>query len=107
MWQPLDVDGWVDKRRIELRNVQSPVHDIIEMVRAKGDEALIELTERFDRVKLSSIRVSEEEVEAAYEQVDPALIEQLRRAAGNIERYHVLQLEAQNWMKEVEPGVLL
>jgi histidinol dehydrogenase len=107
MWQPLDVDSWVEKRRVELRNVQSPVQDIIEMVRARGDDALLELTERLDRTKLSSIRVSEEEVEAAYEQVDPTLIEQLRRAAGNIERYHALQLEAQNWMKEVEPGMFL
>jgi len=107
MWQPLDVDTWVDKRRGDLRNVQSSVKGIIEKVRAGGDEALLELTERFDKVRLPSLRVSEEEIEAAYELVDPSLVRELRKAASNIERFHQMQLDAQNWMKEVEPGIVL
>lgn len=107
MWRPLDVDGWVEKRRGDLRNVRQPVLDIIEMVRLRGDEALLELTERFDKISLVSIRISEEEVEAAYEQVDIALVRALRDSAERIERFHRMQLEKQCWMEEVEPGVLL
>jgi histidinol dehydrogenase len=107
MWRPIDVNSWVDKRRGELRNVQSSVKDIIEMVRTRGDDALFELTERFDKVRLSSLRISEEEIEAAYEMVDPSLIKELRKAAGNIERFHKMQLDAQNWITEVEPGIVL
>ncbi len=107
MWQPLDVDEWAERRRGELRNVQSSVRDIIEKVRDHGDGALLELTERFDKVKLASLRVSEEEMEAAYELVDPSLVKALRVAAANIERFHQMQLEAQNWTKEVEPGITL
>lgn len=107
MWRPIDVNSWVDKRRGELRNVQSSVKDIIEMVRTRGDDALFELTERFDKVRLSSLRISEEEIEAAYEMVDPSLIKELRKAAGNVERFHKMQLDAQNWITEVEPGIVL
>ncbi len=107
MWRPIDVNSWVDKRRGELRNVQSSVKDIIEMVGTRGDDALLELTERFDKVRLSSLRISEEEVEAAHEMVDPSLIKELRKAAGNIERFHKMQLDAQNWITEVEPGIVL
>ncbi len=107
MWQPLDLDTWAERRRGELKNVQASVSDIIEDVRVHGDDALIKLTERFDKIKLESMRVSEEEMEAAYELVDPPLVRELRVAAANIERFHKMQLDAQNWTKEVEPGIML
>ncbi len=107
MWQPLDLDTWAERRRGELKNVQASVSDIIEDVRVHGDDALIKLTERFDKIKLESMRVSEEEMEAAYELVDPSLVRELRVAAANIERFHKMQLDAQNWTKEVEPGIML
>ncbi len=107
MWQPLDVDSWTERRRGELKDVQEPVREIIENVRTRGDDALFELTERFDKVRPSSLRISEEEIEAAYEQVEPSLVKELRTAAANIERFHRMQLEAGNWTKEVEPGIIL
>jgi histidinol dehydrogenase len=107
MWQPLDVDSWTERRRGELKDVQEPVREIIESVRTRGDDALLELTERFDKVRPSSLRISEEEIEASYEQVEPSLVKELRKAAANIERFHQMQLEAGNWTKEVEPGIVL
>ena len=107
MWQPLDVDSWTERRRGELKDVQEPVREIIDKVRTGGDDALLELTERFDKVRPSSLRISEEEIEAAYEQVEPSLVKELRTAAANIERFHRMQLEAGNWTKEVEPGITL
>ncbi|MDD1747992.1 MAG: histidinol dehydrogenase [Methanomassiliicoccales archaeon] len=107
MWQPLDVDSWTERRRRELKDVQEPVREIIEKVRTGGDDALLELTERFDKFQPSSLRISEEEIEAAYEQVEPSLVKELRMAAANIERFHRMQLEAGNWTKEVEPGITL
>jgi histidinol dehydrogenase len=107
MWQPLDVDSWTERRRGELKDVQEPVREIIDKVRTGGDDALLELTERFDKVRPSSLRISEEEIEAAYEQVEPSLVRELRTAAANIERFHRMQLEAGNWTREVEPGIIL
>ncbi|HUL39337.1 MAG TPA: histidinol dehydrogenase [Methanomassiliicoccales archaeon] len=107
MWQPLDVDSWVERRRGELNDVQPSVRGIIEAVRAGGDAALFDLTEKFDGTRLSSLRASEEEIDAAYEMVDPSLVKELRRAADNIERFHRMQFDAQNWVSEVEPGIVL
>ncbi|MCU0861813.1 MAG: histidinol dehydrogenase [Methanomassiliicoccales archaeon] len=107
MWGPLDVDVWAERRKGELRNVRQAVEGIIEAVRLRGDEALLELTKKFDKVSLSSVRVSEEEIEAAYEEVDISLVRALRDAAERISRFHELQRLRQNWMEELYPGVSL
>ena len=107
MWQALDIDGWVERNRGALRSVRAPVQEIVEMVRSRGDDALIELTERFDRIKVPSVQVPQEDIGAAYGKVDPALVAHLQKAAANIERFHRLQMEAQNWTREVEPGIRL
>ena len=68
------------------------VRPIIEMVREEGDKALFELTERFDGVKIDSIKVSEEEIDQAYELVDDDLIDSLEIARENIERFHYITM---------------
>ncbi len=67
----------------------SSVENIIETVYAKGDEALCEFTRKFDNVELSSdkIRVSEEEIVLAYEQLDVKLREAIRVAISNVTDY--------------------
>jgi histidinol dehydrogenase len=69
-------------------NVAQAVEAIIADVRARGDEALFELTERFDRVKLDAIRVSPEEIAEAVGRVAPPLLEALRTAYAEIVDYH-------------------
>ena len=68
------------------------VKPIIEKVRKEGDKALIELTERFDGVKIDSIRVHPEETDQAYENVDDVLIDALETARENIERFHYITM---------------
>jgi histidinol dehydrogenase len=65
------------------------VRTVLRAVRVRGDQALIELTERFDgcRLEPSELRVSEAEIDAAYEAVPAGLLEAIREARGNIERY--------------------
>jgi len=107
MWRPIDVNEWSRRRKGELKDVSQPVSDIIGMVRARGDDALMELTERFDRVKLDQVEVTDSRMESSFDQVDPALVESLREAATRIKRFHEMQLEGQSWMREVEPGITL
>ncbi len=66
------------------------VRPIVNAVRERGDEALLEFTERFDGVKLESIEVSEDEVDRAYELVGDDIIDALEVARENIERFHSL-----------------
>lgn len=68
--------------------VESAVKLVIEEVRRRGDEALLELTERWDKVRLtpSTLRVPLEPIEAA--PVNTPFAEAFRRAAARIERFH-------------------
>lgn len=70
------------------------VEEIIANVKEKGDDALFELTEKFDGIKLTAdnIRITDEEIASAYKKVSPDLLAALRRAMDNIRSYHEKQL---------------
>ncbi|PYI51302.1 histidinol dehydrogenase [Paenibacillus flagellatus] len=84
------------------------VQDILERVRTEGDAAVLELTERFDKVKLqaSELRVTDEEIQAAYGRVEPAFVEALRRASANIRAFHEKQKRS-SWMDVQPDGTIL
>ncbi|MBD2864670.1 histidinol dehydrogenase [Paenibacillus sp. IB182363] len=79
------------------------VNEILNAVRTEGDAAVLRYTERFDRVKLEAgqLRVTEQEILAAYDRVEPRFIEALRRAAANIRSFHEKQKRT-SWM-DVQP----
>ena len=87
---------------------EETVRQIIEDVRARGDEAVFELEEKFDRCRLDrdSIRVSRQEIEEAYGKLDPAFVEVIRRSATNIRAYHEKQV-TQSWITTSEDGTIL
>jgi len=88
----------------EVQQVLPQVQAIMDDVRQRGDAALREYSARFDGVELEDLRVSPEEIAAAREQVDPALIDSLQQARDNLERFHREQLP-QHHMHELQPGV--
>ena len=73
-------------------NVEDIVTDIIKNVRANGDKALLEYTEKFDKAKLSSLIVTKEEIDEAVASVDEKFIEILKNAAANIRKFHEKQV---------------
>ena len=68
------------------------VAKIMEDVRLHGDEAVRRYTKEFDKVELGDLQVSAEEIKAAYGKVEPALIDSLRAAMVNIEKFHGSQI---------------
>ena len=78
-------------RNIPTNSVSGIVEGIIANVRANGDKALYEYCEKFDKAKLTSLRVSEEEIREAVESVEPEFIEVLKRSAANIRKFHEAQ----------------
>lgn len=96
------------KRSIEAGTSEqlAVVKGIITEIRNRGDEALREFTEKFDRVQLSSFSVTESEIEAAYADVDQEYIEIVREAAENIKSFHEKQLRP-SWMTTEENGTIL
>ena len=57
--------------------------------------------------EVDSIRVSREEIEAAYDEVDERLVEAVVEAEARITRFHERQKERDLWLEEVEPGLTL
>lgn len=84
------------------------VQAIIDDVRERKDEALFELTRRFDGAKLNkdNIRVTREEIEEAYTLVDPSLVEVIRKALVNIRVYHEKQ-RRYGWFDTTSDGTIL
>ena len=84
------------------------VQAILDEVKEKGDEALFSFTERFDGVRLTkdTLRVTEEEIEEAYRQVDPELLAVIRRALMNIRSFHEKQKRS-SWFDSQPNGTLL
>ncbi|MFN3659452.1 MAG: histidinol dehydrogenase [Pseudolabrys sp.] len=83
-------------KREAAQDVEQAVRAIIADVRARGDEALIELTAKFDRLDLTrtSMRVSAAELDAAEKACDPAALSALKLARDRIEAYHRKQKPA-------------
>ncbi|MDD4767719.1 MAG: histidinol dehydrogenase [Desulfotomaculaceae bacterium] len=89
-------------------SIEEDVSEIIENVRRRGDQALLELTSRYDGVALSYLRVSPEEVKKAYSQVDGKTIECLQLAASRIKSFAEKQIECLLPLEyESSPGVVL
>lgn len=87
-------DQWLDLLRrpaLDTEKLFDAVRSLINKVRTEGDRALLELEERFDAVRLSSLGVTPEEMEAASRQVAEPLKAAIRLAKQNIETFHSSQ----------------
>jgi histidinol dehydrogenase len=96
------------RNKMELPDVLGTVQTIVESVKQKGDQALVEYTAKFDGVELApeAIRVSDEEIKLAYMNFDQQLLKTIKKAKANIESFHLLQKE-KSWFTTGENGVIL
>ena len=87
---------------------EAATREIVTSVREQGDKALLAYTKKFDGIDLdaANIRVPESELEAAYRNADPKLIEVIEAAAANIRRFHEAQ-QQKSWFIEDGDGVVL
>lgn len=83
---------------------------IITAVREEGDEALARYGRDFDGASslgADSIAVTTDDIDRAFDLLEPALVDTLGYAADSIRRFHEAQKPAEMWMKEIRPGVLV
>lgn len=87
---------------------ESRVNEIIAQVRAKKDEALFAYTKRFDGADINekNILVTDQEIQKAYDLVEPSLLKVIRKALVNIRSFHEKQRQ-QSWFTSQENGILL
>ncbi|CAI2312189.1 histidinol dehydrogenase [Vibrio parahaemolyticus] len=109
VWQSLSEeqqDAILERPAIaEGANITAAVADVIAKVRTQDDAALLELTEKFDRVKPESIRVPSKEINAASERLSAEMKQALEQAYSNIAKFHKAQ-KPQPIKVETQPGVM-
>ncbi|GIP55447.1 histidinol dehydrogenase [Paenibacillus vini] len=98
------------RREVEYGSAEQneAVRTIVMDVKNEGDAALLRYTEKFDGVKLETagLRVTQEELQAAYSQVEPSFVEAISAAAANIRSFHTRQ-KRNSWMDLQPDGTLL
>ena len=87
-------------------NVEAVVAEIIENVRQNGDKALFEYCKKFDKAELSSLLVSEAEIEEAVAAVEPEFLIILKKAAANIRKFHEKQ-KRNSFIINDEDGIVI
>ncbi len=101
-----DLLAWNDETDTQ---VHDTVREIIRKVREAGDQAVIELTNRFDRRSVSTmtdLELDQEQLEQARTDLDPSIREALEAAAERIRDYHQHQLQ-KSWRYTEEDGTVL
>ena len=89
--------------------VNSTVKDILKNIRSRGDEALVEYTNKFDRMNISSMKeltFTKEQIETAYNNVPASQREALEVAAERVRSYHKHQI-MESWSYTEDDGTLL
>ena len=88
--------------------LQRSIEALFEDVRERGDDAVLDATERFDGVRLApaDLRVRPDELQAAHARCDPALLAGIREAIHNSRLFNAAQVRATalGWLAEVRPG---
>ncbi|ODJ72427.1 histidinol dehydrogenase [Brochothrix thermosphacta] len=85
--------------------IETQVSEMLQKIKSEGDTAIRSYTETYDHVTLADFRVSEAEIDAAYQSVEPAFIQAMTHAKRNITSYHEQQ-KRHNYMDANEPGII-
>src|SRR5438132_9418233 len=96
------------RAEIQIDELIERIRPILQGVRERGDEALIEFTARFDHVKITpdKLRVSQAEIEHAYQVLEPSVRDAIKHAIRNVRTFHEQQMPHEQWFAQVAPGVM-
>jgi len=104
---PHELQSITERSSQDISSVYEHVRRIVEDVKQRGDDALLEANREFkEGVSRADLKVTAEEINRAYGLVDQALVDSLKVAAKNITRFHRAQAEREMWAIEVSDGVL-
>ena len=98
------VEELIKRSQADINSVLTTVSDILNDVRENKDNAVKAYTAKFDKADLDDLKVSEEEIKKAYDELDDELIKALKSASANIEKFHKAQIP-EEWEMEVIPGI--
>lgn len=85
-------------------SISQAVADILSQVKQNGDQALIALSNKFDKVQIQQIKLTQDAIKAATARVKPELKQAMQLAVSNIEKFHQAQVKSAMTV-ETMPGV--
>lgn len=88
-----------------VKEIETTVNQVFEDVQKNGDTAIKKYTKKFDKVAVTSLQVTQEEISIAVEAVSSELKEAIQQAAANIEKFHRAQ-KTEKVYQETTPGVV-
>ena len=97
-------DELIKRSQADINEILNIVQNILSDVKENKDEAVKRYTAKFDRCELDDLQVSDEEIKNAYDNLDADLIDALKRASQNIEKFHKAQIP-EEWSMEVAKGI--
>jgi histidinol dehydrogenase len=102
-----NIDKITKRSQEDVQSVLSIVSEILKNVKESKDASLTEYSEKFDNVKISSFKVTKEEINDSYsnlKETNPELIDSLKKASENIEKFHNAQVPKE-WNMKIEKGI--
>lgn len=98
----------LSRNQLDRSDVMVRVAEILDNIKKSGDSALLNYTKMFDGVEMTAgkLRVTKDEIDRAYQLVDIALINVIKKAKSNIEDYHMKQKE-NSWFTSEREGIIL
>ena len=101
------IHRYIPRSEAQLDSIRKSVNRIIQKVKERGDKALINLTQKYDGVKLASneIQISKEEISQAYKKLDANLLQAIHKAKENLVKFNEAQ-KREDWSIEIVKGVI-
>jgi histidinol dehydrogenase len=104
---PERLQAIVKRSAVDVSAVLEDIKQIVQEVRQSGDRIALEFHRQFKSdISAADLLAGPEEIAAAYNSLDPKLIDALKLAAANIEKFHKAQLDREMWSIEVQPGIM-
>jgi len=103
-----EVSELLRRSEIDISELQDVVRPIILDVKNKGDSALVEYNNKFDKVSMttSQLKATEEEFDQARENLEPSVKKAIEVSAKNIKKYHQAQMPIETWFIQIDEGIM-
>ncbi len=106
---PEKLDFIMKRAELDISEQMKIAREVSDDIRARGDQAVLEYTAKFDKVQLTAdqMKVKPEEIESGYNNLDGDTREALEYAIKNIRNFHQKQMPEEMWFTEVDKGLLV
>lgn len=106
---PEKLDFIMKRAELDISEQMKIAREVSDDIRARGDQAVLEYTAKFDKVQLTAdqMKVKPEEIESGYNNLDGYTREALEYAIKNIRNFHQKQMPEEMWFTEVDKGLLV